>query len=319
MTGRKEHAIKTMDAMKRKLEDCPPCVGRFYSSMPNMSHNTRVVYINNVMQFLNSIKATTDEDVYDVDTDDVNSYCSKRALEISEASRLREITVLKMFFAFLYESGCIASNPVSSKVRKGIKAQAPETVVMTRQEVLRCFQMIRERGGKWVNRDLLIFALPLTTGLRLSELNEINVKDINFAKKRLCIIGKGNKKAYVSLTSETLEYIRRWLDDREEMLEEQDTDALFISYYNGTYNRITIQSMERIVKRNTEFLGKKIRPHKLRSTFCTEAYRDCQDIYTVAALMRHESIQTTQRYIANDKAKEKETIMNIAEKLLPTA
>lgn len=319
MTGRKEHALRAKEVMERKLKNCPPCVGRFYASMPNMSHNTKKVYIDNLMQFLNDVQATTDEEIYRLDTNDVNAYCSKRALEISEASRLREITVLKMFFTFLQESGCIALNPVSSKVRKGIKAQATETVVMTRSEVRRCFQKIQEHGGKWMFRDLLIFALPLATGLRLSELNEINVQDIDFDKKRLNIIGKGNKHAHIALTDEIIEYINNWEEKRAELLAGQQLDALFVSYYGGTYNRMSIPTMERVVQRYTEFLGKKIRPHKLRSTFCTEAYRDCQDIYTVASLMRHESIQTTQRYIANDKAKENETIINISEKLLPSA
>lgn len=316
MGGRAEHAKKTRETLDKKMKEYPACVERFYNSMPNLSHNTKRIYVSTVIFFLNETGLKTDKDIYQVTEDDINNFCTKRSEEVAGASRLKEITVLTAFFNYLVDSGKIQKSPVNAeRVRKGIKAEETETVTMSGEEIQKVFKEIGEKGGRWEKRDFLLFALPLSTGLRLSELDEIDVDDIDFKRKTLRIIGKGNRKGLINLSDDILLEISEWMKIREELIGEQKLNALFISRYGGCYNRMSVRTIERVVAKYTSFMDKKIRPHKLRSTFCTDAYRMCPDIYTVAELMRHKNIETTKRYIARDKELEKELAANVSTRL----
>ena len=162
--------------------------------------------------------------------------------------------------------------------------------------------------GKHRERDLAIFVIFLNCGLRLSELVGINIKNIDFEKRTLRVIGKGNKERMVFLNDLCIDAINNYMAVRpNDIVKPGHKDALFVSS-QGT--RISNRMVEILSKKYFQLAGidyEMYSPHKLRHTAATLMYRDGNvDIRTLQELLGHTSLSTTQIYthIANDDLKE---------------
>lgn len=159
-------------------------------------------------------------------------------------------------------------------------------------------------------RDTAIISLFLGTGIRISELVGLNVKDIDFESNSFCVTRKGGNQSILYFPDEVsaalmkyLEFIQDEIDNKTlfgvKIKESQaaDTAPLFLSL-QGT--RITVRAVENLVKKYSRLVTplKKITPHKLRSTFGTELYRNTHDIYVVADVLGHKDINTTKKHYA---------------------
>ena len=121
----------------------------------------------------------------------------------------------------------------------------------------------------------------------------------------------------IYLPDNLMQYIHRWVKDREELLKKTDEkiDALFITQHKGRYNRISENTVGYMLKKNTSNLNKHITPHKLRHTFGTHIYQETGDIYLVANLLGHANIQTTAIYAHKDKQNTKEVMEIMGNKI----
>ena len=167
---------------------------------------------------------------------------------------------------------------------------------------------LRAIDGKHRERDLAIFVIFLNCGLRLSELVGINIKNIDFEKRTLRVIGKGNKERMVFLNDLCIDSINNYMAVRpNDIVKPGHKDALFISS-KGT--RISNRMVEILAKKYFNLAGidyELYSPHKLRHTAATLMYRDGKvDIRTLQELLGHTSLSTTQIYthIANDDLKQ---------------
>lgn len=232
----------------------------------------------------------------------------------SPATVARQIAVLKNFFQFCQREGYITDDPTRD-IKNPKKNNETEVVYMTPEEIERVKDNIRKCEGPtdrvehiyrdWESRDLAIFTLGCTTGLRVTAISEINVEDVDLDNLTISVTEKGNKERTIYIGRNTAEQLRIWLRDREVLLDDRDmdSDALFIS---ARRTRISSRQIAEIIKRNTKDLGKHITPHKMRSSCATNLYAKTNNIYLVKDVLGHSNIANTQRYTRQSQSKLKQ-------------
>ena len=147
-------------------------------------------------------------------------------------------------------------------------------------------------------RDVAILTLFLGTGIRISELVGLNNEDIDFHTNSFKITRKGGNQAVLYFSDEVAEAIAHYIAAKEEDKNVPEGEpALFLSLKQ---KRISIRAVENLVKKYSKIVTplKKISPHKLRSTYGTQLYRETQDIYVVADVLGHKDVNTTKKHYA---------------------
>jgi site-specific recombinase XerD len=180
------------------------------------------------------------------------------------------------------------------------KVPGRQVEVLARDELKQMFESVdvTRRNGF---RDLAILHLLYSTGLRVSELSNLNRKDVNLDSREFRVVGKGRKARIVFLSETAADHVKRYLDARND-----NWVPLFISNSNrsrvdsliGEDRRLEPQAIERIVREISTRAGlvKKVTPHTLRHTFATELLKNGADIRSVQEMLGHASITTTQIY-----------------------
>ena len=156
----------------------------------------------------------------------------------------------------------------------------------------------REYHKKTKLRDTALLTLLLGTGIRVSECVGIDLQDIDFDVNGIRIRRKGGNEAVIYFGDEVETALLDYLEQRDYMVPEKgQEEALFLSLQN---KRISVRAVENLVKKYASRVTtlKKITPHKLRSTYGTELYRETGDIYLVADVLGHKDVNTTRRHYA---------------------
>ncbi|MBT3230744.1 tyrosine-type recombinase/integrase [Candidatus Uhrbacteria bacterium] len=164
-------------------------------------------------------------------------------------------------------------------------------------ELRRMLNATKDTGGLIGRRDRAILEMLFSTGLRVSELAQLLIKEVNIKRGEFSVNGKGSKHRVVFLSDDSRDSIKEYLDVRKDM-----SPYLFVSHDRAKHRRdslpISPRTIQRIVERYATAAGitKKITPHTLRHTFATDLLRNGADIRSVQAMLGHESITTTQIY-----------------------
>ncbi len=212
----------------------------------------------------------------------------------NDSFRARKVASLRSFFNYLYvKEKSINENPAQNLDTPKLKKRLPKYLSLEQS-----IELLKVIDGKFKQRDLAMFMLFLTCGLRLSELVGIDIRNVDLSKKTLKVVGKGNKERIVFLNDLCVETIKKYLEVRPaDGLAGDDRNALFISSKN---KRITGRSVEMLAKKYFELAGidsSVYTPHKLRHTAATIMYRDGNvDVRTLQKILGHESLSTTQIY-----------------------
>jgi integrase/recombinase XerC len=170
-------------------------------------------------------------------------------------------------------------------------------VYLDEAEITAILDKIRaESKPQFVNRDLAIITLGIGTGMRVGALTQINVEDIDFKNNTIHVVEKGNKERYLQFGANTRNILSAWLIDRSTYFSDAETNALFISQWR---QRLTVEGVRKFMKKYADGInGKHITPHKMRSSAATNMVKSGVDIQTVANILGHQSVTTTQRYAA---------------------
>ena len=305
MNGRIEKEIEAKAKMEKKLSKLPNIFTAFYNWMDarDKTYTTMNNYINHVVDFMKFYtKGESDEDFYSNVTDeDIESYMTyiKRKsargkdTEVGDDIRAARWSSLNTFYKFLMQKKYIKENPMAQTERPKIRTQHNVTY-MTQKEIQSVFDRIEMEGRPMTkNRDRCIIALGLGTGLRVSAIVNINVEDIDFKTNNIRVIEKGRKVREISFSNHLRKSLLVWLNDRARFFGGGETGPLFISQKK---NRMSVDSVQGVVKKYTSHLDKHITPHKLRSSAAMNLYSAGIGIMTIASVLGHENITTTQRY-----------------------
>lgn len=313
--------------MREILDTLPHFCRQFFRGIePTTSSRTRLGYAYDLRTFFeylhneNSYLAKINIKDYTIDIldkimrEDIEEYLEylslyeKRNKEITNAEqgKKRKMSALRSLYNYFYKAEMIKNN--TPELVNMPKLHEHEIIRLEPNEVALLLDQV-EAGEKLTKnqlkyhektklRDVALLTLLLGTGIRVSECVGIDLDDIDFDTNGLRVHRKGGYNTIVYFPDEVRDALLEYLEQRKNMIPvEGNENALFLSLQN---KRITVRAVENLVKkysRNVTTL-KKITPHKLRSTFGTNLYKESGDIYLVADVLGHKDVNTTRKHYA---------------------
>ena len=307
----------------------------------NVLPMTRLAYLQDIRFFFNYLVNDTDlthcsdikdiklEDFKEITAVDVNlfiDYCRQYQVETDKAvivyengnkTLARKKSSVSVMFKQLYRDGLLDKNitdgfdpiRVPKAGEREIKALQDDEVMLMLDAVTTGNGLTKKEQEYWQKtkrRDKAILILFVTYGLRLSELQQLNISSFNFNRGEFKIYRKRGKESVMPMNKSVYEVVTEYIElerASEDTLTEEHRDALFLSLQG---RRMTERQIRELVKKYTSIGMKTSReggysPHKLRATAATSLIGRGKSIYDVAALLDHEQVTTTQLYAAHKK------------------
>lgn len=320
--------IENTKRIRGILKELPPfCTDFFRGIEPRTSARTRLAYAYDLKTFFDFLKQANPElkskklrdlplslldEIKLMDLEEYMEYLKcystekREDLMNTERGIMRKVSTVKSFYNYFYRTERIQNNPAS--LLQLPKIHEKEIIRLDVDEVARFLDEVED--GKCLTekqkayhaktklRDLAMMTLLLGTGLRVSECVGLNINDVDFRNGGLRIHRKGGKEVIVYFGAEVEYALQDYLSEREHIVpEEGSEEALFLSIQR---KRINVRSVEKMVKKYAQLVTplKKITPHKLRSTYGTNLYRETGDIYLVADVLGHSDVNTTKKHYA---------------------
>ncbi len=318
--------INILKLRKLRRELPPFCAEFFLGIEPYTTPLTRLGYGNDLkifFQFLSSEirefrnKPLVDYTIKDLDNitvthlelflDYLTLYESNgKMYRNGEKARSRKLSSVRRMLKYFFKKNEIDSN-VAEKMDTP-KQHESEIIRLEVDEVAKLLDL-SEDGDKLTKmqkgfhkhtrvRDFAMLSLFLGTGIRISECVGLNIEDIDFENNSFVITRKGGNRVVLYFNNEVADALKPYVEQR---LQNKEIDpkerALFLSLQN---RRITVRAVEKLVKKYALLVSplKHITPHKLRSTFGTNLYRETGDIYVVADVLGHKDVNTTRKHYA---------------------
>ena len=225
-----------------------------------------------------------------------------------ELSIKRKLCSIRSFYDYLFKNQRISSNvtelvPLPKIHEKPIIRLSPEemarilNLAQSGERMTRTQQKYQKLTAK---RDYALLSLFLGTGIRVSECVGMNINDVDFENNAFIVTRKGGNQVVLYVPPEVAEALADYLEERKETEAlPGNEDALFLSLQR---KRITQRAVQNLVKKYAAVaapLKPKISPHKLRSTYATNLYNATGDIYLVADVLGHSSVDTTRKHYAD--------------------
>ena len=215
----------------------------------------------------------------------------------SNRSISRKVSSLKSYFKYLESEGIVKDNFMRLISNPKIEKTLPNYLNYEDLEKLLDFP---DKNNKYGLRDALILEMLYSSGIRVSELSNMKVKDIDFNEKKILILGKGNKERYVYFGSKCMNLLNKYLE-----FDHRDSPYLLIGKRTEKLNEREIRS---IVTETAKKAGISVHvtPHTLRHTYATHMLNDGADLKSVGDLLGHESLSTTQIYthVSNERLRQ---------------
>lgn len=256
------------------------------------SEETILYYKKRIGYFVDYLK---DKDTSEISLNDYNSYAlylknkiTKKNLPLSSATIKTSLNAVKIFVRFLYNKQYIKSD-----FYKEIKSykQVKKTIVVLSSDEIKRLLATQDENTLIGSRNLLVISLMLDSGLRVSEVTNLDVADINIKLGLIRVFGKGRKERLVPLTDSILKYYKKYI-----FLSKLSTGALFIDFDNNL--RMTSSGISQIlrrIKKSNNFV--KLHPHFLRHTFATLFLVNGGDPVHLQLILGHETLYMTENYL----------------------
>ena len=314
---------KTMEKLYAVLEELPDfCKTLFVGIQNTTGPLTRLNYAYDLRLFFHflaekfkkEIKEITIDDLRTVTVHDIEDFINhislyanedNKLVENRENGRARKIASIRMMFKYFYKNEELQSNVAALVDLPKIHEKA--IVRLDVDEVVRLLDEVESGEGLSAkqkqfhqltkSRDLAMLTLFLGTGIRISECVGLNVDDVDFRNLSIRITRKGGNQTVLFINDEIAEALDSYCNNDRLEMKGADSPALFLSLQG---KRITTRAVELLVKKYASIITplKHITPHKLRSTYGTNLYRETGDIYLVADVLGHKDVNTTRKHYA---------------------
>jgi len=233
--------------------------------------------------------------------------------EVTSRTINRKISTLKSFFKYLLKKGVIENSPMINIVTPKISKRLP--VFIKEKDLADLTRSLKINTEDWdsLNTKMLI-TIFYSTGMRLSELITMKERQVDFSKKQLKILGKGNKERIIPAGGELLTTIREYINEKRKVFEKTDDMLLVSSKGKKLYPKYAYNLVRNILHEEVKTLDKKS-PHVLRHTFATHLMNNGANLDAVKELLGHASLASTQVYTHNTIEK----LKNVYKKAHPKA
>ena len=317
--------IKNLERIEALKEELPPFVDEYFLGIENQTSTlTRLNYAYDLRIFFDflskkclrgkAVCAITLSDLEAVSSHEIERFLSYlthyefRGSQEScnERAKARKLSTVRALFKYFFRKDKISVDN-AAKVSMP-KLHEKEIIRLEANEVADLLNCADSGSGmtnhqrafheKTRIRDVAILTLFLGTGIRISELVGLNNEDIDFTTNSFKVTRKGGNQAILYFSDEVADALARYLAYKEEDKNTPEQEhALFLSI---KMRRISVRAVEDLVKKYSRIVSplKKISPHKLRSTYGTQLYRETKDIYVVADVLGHKDVNTTRKHYA---------------------
>ncbi len=320
--------IENIKRLREMMKELPPFCTEFFRGIePRTSTRTRIAYAYDLSVFFDFLKKENPvfakmermdfqlEQLDQITVTDLEEYMEYLKYRFNEQNHeimnqergiMRKISSLKSFYNYFFRTEKLTTNP-AALVRLP-KLHDKEIIRLDVDEVALLLDTVEQGEGLTEKqkafhkrtrlRDLALLTLLLGTGIRVSECVGLDINDVDFKNGGIHIHRKGGKEVTVYFGSEVENALQDYLDERFGIIPEEGSEqALFLSMQR---KRMNVRSVENLVKKYAHIVTplKKITPHKLRSTYGTNLYRETGDIYLVADVLGHSDVNTTKKHYA---------------------
>jgi len=265
-----------------------------------LSKNTILAYQNDLVAFFNFLDKNIN--INEITRKDFSSYTKNLAKkEINPSTITRKIASIKGFFKFLSYKREIKNNPSISIISPKLPKRLPKVLTISEiNEILK---------NEFNTLEIAITELLYSSGIRVSELINLDIKNIDLKQKTIKVFGKGSKERIVPINQKCVENIEKYLKQRK-LIELKYNSSSFL-FLNNKGKKISRQRIYEIIKKQGELINKKISPHTLRHSFATHLLENGADLRVVQELLGHASIVTTQLYTHISKKALREVYFSI--------
>ncbi len=269
----------------------------------NYSEYTILNYHNDIVEYLVFIKREG-LDYRTVEYSDLRFFLMylKDEKKDDNTSINRKLSSLRGFYKYMANEGIVKSNVFS--LVNGPKKSKKLPRYFEYNELEELF-LVPDLSTPIGQRDALLLEMLYATGVRVGELVNIKVKDIDLGRRSILILGKGNKERFVTYGEYCEEALNRYLQDGYLLLNKKQEDYLFLNQHG---EQLTERGVRYILNQLIQKTGihKNISPHMIRHSFATHLLNAGCDLLTVQKLLGHESIKATQIYthVTTDRLKE---------------
>lgn len=238
--------------------------------------------------------------LFDVTQYDIIDFLTNYFKNKGVSSKTNSITSINNFYIYLVKDKRININPCENIDRPKMKKRLPD--ILTVNEVDKLLDIPLHTKEDY--RDKAILEVLYATGIRISELTNLKMQDVDFANKVVRVFGKGSKERIVPINKYALKYLGMYLDIRGSFLKGKLTDYIFLNSKGEAISRESFGlELNKIVKK--QGLNKRVTPHMLRHSFATHMLNQGADLRSIQELLGHSDISTTTIYthVSNEKVK----------------
>ncbi|TRZ49448.1 site-specific tyrosine recombinase XerD [bacterium] len=259
-----------------------------------LSGNTMVSYRQDLSHYMDFLSRRRIDSLSKTDKNDiVNFMLDQKDRGLSANSIARRLAAIKVFYRFLVRERILKEDSTSLIDSPKLGKKIPETLSLNEVEALLAQPNARVTQG---SRDRAILETMYATGMRVSEVVNLRLDNVNLEAGFLRCIGKGNKERVIPLGKKAIASIQRYIEAaRNKLLGKKVSDYLFVSRFGKKISRQSIWKMIKKYARDAR-IKKPLKPHTLRHSFATHLLERGADLRSVQEMLGHANISTTQLY-----------------------
>lgn len=290
---------------KEKIEDFE----KFLKYERNFSDNTLDAYLRDIRKLQSYTEETLDVGPLEISYENLQEYLFQLSKQkFSERSQARWISSIKAFFKYLAEDEAREDNPTTLLESPKLGFYLPDTLSFQDVErIIKAINLSTDLG----RRNHCMIEVLYGCGLRVSELIDLKISNINFKESYLKVDGKGDKSRFVPLAHFTAKLIKQYITEvrSKYKVNKKCEDILFLNSRGSAMSRVIVFI---IIKELTEKAGinKKISPHTFRHSFATHLLQNGADLRYIQEMLGHSSITTTEIYTHLKNEELRDVILN---------
>jgi integrase/recombinase XerC len=258
----------------------------------NVSQYTVRNYTNDLMEFFQFAKESGIDNLRQVNKQTLRAYLAKLMEEkYAKSSISRKLSAIRSFYRYLMREELVSVSPAATTVSPRLDKRLP--AFLTVEEAKRLVESpdLSQPQGQ---RDRALMELLYASGLRVSELVNMNLEQINLATNEIRVWGKGSKERVVLIGGPAARALNTYIiEGRRELLGNKKNNALFVNRYG---ERILARRVQKILNKYSKNIKKNVHPHMLRHTFATHLLDGGADLKVVQELLGHADLSSTQIY-----------------------
>ena len=258
----------------------------------NVSPYTVRNYTNDLMEFFGFVREKGIDSLKDVNKQTLRGYLAQlMEQKYAKSSIARKLSAIRSFYRYLMREELISASPAATTVSPKLDKRLP--AFLTVEEAKRLVEspdLSKPQG----QRDRALLELLYASGLRVSELVNINMEQVNLSTNEIRVWGKGAKERMVLIGQPAAQALNNYINEgRRQLLAGKKSNALFVNRYGG---RILARRVQKILTKYGRSINKNVHPHVLRHTFATHLLDGGADLKVVQELLGHADLSSTQIY-----------------------